>query len=434
MRVKLLAGLGLGLAVALALASVEVGAQTAAQTAPPPSSALVGLVDDYVKSGKVSGIVVGIGRGDAPPLFLAGGKLAFEDNAPPANADSLWRVYSMTKPITGMAAMMLVEDGKIRLDQPVSDFIPAFKDVRVLDDPAGKTLASHPAKHPITIRNLLTHTAGLGYNIITQGPLLDEYNRLGINPAQLGAAMEPQMRAVRAPSLQAFADRVATLPLIAEPGSKWSYSIGLDVMGRVIEVASGMPFDTFLQKRIFDPLKMQSTWFTVPPSAAGRLATNYYYAGQARLPIDPGATSLWLTPPSFPYGGAGLVSSASDYDRFLHMLLNDGQLDGVRVMKPETVRLAMSDLLPAGTDTSMLHLVTGFAGKIGFGAGGSVYLEDAPGAASKGTYGWAGAAGTLAWVDPVRRVRGVIMVNYMPTEHWPLRSDLNKAFVADMIR
>ncbi|RZM25288.1 MAG: class A beta-lactamase-related serine hydrolase, partial [Sphingomonas sp.] len=152
--------------------------------------------------------------------------------APAAGPDSLWRVYSMSKPITGMSAMMLIEDGKLNLDDPVSKYIPAFKDMKVATSP-DTSLATRPATRPITIRNLLTHTAGLGYTIVTKGPLLKEYERLGILPLSVSAAMEEKMRPVRPKSLEEFANRVATLPLIADPGTKWSYSIGLDVMGRV---------------------------------------------------------------------------------------------------------------------------------------------------------------------------------------------------------
>ena len=191
-----------------------------------------------------------------------------------------------------------------------------------------------------------------------------------------------------------------------------------------------MSFDAFLQKRLFDPLKMKSTFFTVPESEQGRLATNYAFVGANRIPFDPGMGSLWLKPPSFSYGGAGLISSAYDYDRFLAMLLGGGTLDGVRVLKPETVRLALSNLVPAGADMSALGTLTS-AGKLGFGAGGSVYLEDIPGGVSKGTWGWGGAAGTIAFVDPGRKLRGTVMVNYFPGEKWPLRADLNTALNAE---
>jgi len=421
--------IGFSLTGALALATPAFGQALPRQQAAAPSAATE-LANRWVAENRVPGIVVTVGRGDAAPQVAAAGRISNEPTARAADIDSLWRVYSMTKPITGIAAMILVEQGKLGLDQPISDFIPAFKSMRVLVDPA-KDLASRPATRPITVRNLLTHTAGLGYNIITQGPLLDEYNRLGINPAAVSAAMEPNMRAVRPASLEEFANRVATLPLIAEPGSKWSYSIGLDVLGRVIEVASGMPFDSFVNTRIFQPLGMTASYWTVPADKARLLATNYAQMGDSRVPLDPGATSVWLQPPSFPYGGAGLVMSARDYDRFLHMLLNGGTLGGARILKPETVRIAMSDLLPPSTDRSVLRAMFGNA-DMGFGAGGSVSLADQPGGWGKGTYGWAGAAGTLGWVDPVNRLRATVMINLFGQT--PLKSESIRAIYADSAR
>lgn len=337
----------------------------------------------------------------------------------------------MTKPITGMAAMLLIEDGKMSLDQPVSDFIPAFKTMKVLIGP--DSLDSRPAARPITIRHLLTHTAGLGYNIITKGPLLAEYNRLGIDPAQVNAQLEAKSRPIRPATLEEFANRAASVPLIADPGTKWSYSIGLDVMGRVIEVASGMSFDAFVQKRIFGPLKMTSSYWTVPQSEVGRFASMYVIMGTNRLPFDPAATSVWLKPPSFPYGGAGLVMSARDYDRFLHMLQNYGELDGARVMKPETARLGMSNLMPAGVFFTGVAASTGGTPQpMGFGAGGSVAIDDMPNGPAKGSYGWGGAAGTVAFVDPAHKTRGTVMVNYFPGEKWPLRTEVLGAFKADL--
>lgn len=396
--------------------------------------AVQALFDGYVADRKMPGIVAAVGVGDAFPTFVEAGAISADAGAAKAGPDSLWRVYSMTKPVTAMAAMMLIEDGKMSLDQPVSDFIPAFKSMKVLTSP-DTSLDSVPAKNPITIRHLLTHTAGLGYAIITKGPLLKEYERLGITPAAVSTQLEAVSAPTRAPNLEQFANRLATLPLIAEPGTKWSYSVGLDLMGRVIEVASGMKFDEFLQKRMFDPLKMRSTYFTVPQSEVGRFATNYAWVGDNRVPLDPAATSAWLKPPTFPYGGAGLVSSARDYDRFLHMLVNGGILDNVRVLKPETVRLAMSNLLPAGVVFGGVAGATGGDSPAqGFGAGGSVYLRDVPGGASKGTYGWGGAAGTVAWVDPVRKIRGTIMVNYFPSDRYPVRTDVVKALYSDARR
>jgi CubicO group peptidase (beta-lactamase class C family) len=432
------------LTVGSALAAQALRAPAAAVRAPVPTSArpavrtlpaTQALFDGYVRDDKMPGIVAAYGIGDAPTMFPAAGRIADDPAAAPAGPDSLWRIYSMTKPITGMAAMILIEQGKIGLDDPVAKYIPAFASMKVLTSP-DTSLESVPARTPITIRHLLTHSGGLGYNIIVKGPLLKQYEQRGILPAQVNMAVEAQMRRVRPGSLAEFADRVAALPLIAEPGTKWSYSIGLDVMGRVIEVASGMSFEAFVQQRLFDPLKMRSTFWTVPRGEVGRLATNYVFTGDARAPLDTAAGSVWLQPPSFPYGGAGLVSSARDYDRFLHMLQNYGTLDGVRIMKRETAQLAMSNLLPAGVTFRGIGGGTGgttAAAPLGFGAGGSVYLADGPlGVPSKGTYGWGGAAGTIAYVDAGRGVRGTIMVNYFPSERWPTRAETVAALARDM--
>jgi CubicO group peptidase (beta-lactamase class C family) len=394
------------------------------------------LFDGFVASNKMPGVVGAFGFGDFPTQFVSAGKIADEAGAQVAGPDSLWRIYSMTKPITGIAAMLLVEDGKIGLDDPVSKYFPGFAKMRVLTSP-DMSLNAVPAKNPMLIRHLLTHTAGLAYNISAKGPLLKEYERLGILPAQVNNQIEAKARTTRPASLAEFATRVTTVPLIAEPGTKWSYSIGLDVMGAVIEKASGMPFDRFVQTRLLDPLGMRSTYWSVPARDAARLSTNYAFIGDNRVPLDLGATSVYLNPPSFPYGGAGLVSSARDYDRFLHMLANGGTLDGRQVMKPATAALAMSNLLPAGVSFGGIGGGTGGAmsAKMGFGAGGSVYLEDAPnGGPSTGTYGWGGAAGTIAWVDPVKKVRGTVMVQYFPAEKWGLRQSVPVALARDAMR
>ncbi len=394
-----------------------------------------GLLDGYVRDGKLPGIVGAFGFGDFPTQFIGAGRISDGASASAADPDSLWRIYSMTKPVTAMAAMILVEEGKLGLDEPIATYLPAFARMKVLTSP-DTSLASRPATRPITIRHLLTHTAGLSYSISAKGPLLKEYERLGVLPLSVNASTEAQMRRVRPASLAEFADRVATLPLVAEPGTRWHYSIGLDVMGRVIEVASGMSFAAFVQTRLFDPLKMTSTYWSVPRAEVGRLATNYAFVGDNRTPLDPAATSVFLQPPSFPYGGAGLVSSARDYDRFLHMLQDGGMLDGARVMKPETARLAMSNLLPDGVTFNGIGGGTGGtqAPVQGYGAGGSVSLTDTPGGLGKGTYGWGGAAGTIAFVNPALRTRGTLMVNYFPAERWPLRRDVSATLARDVTR
>jgi CubicO group peptidase (beta-lactamase class C family) len=405
-----------------------------------PASALLpntqALYDGYVRDGKMAGVVGGFGVGDLPTAFVTAGTIRTGAGAPKADPDTLWRVYSMTKPITGMAVMMLVEDGKLRLDQPLSDIYPAYRSMRVLVNP-DTSLETRPATRPITIRGLVTHTAGLGYHIIQTGPIRAEYERRGIVPGLLNVETEGPLRTARPMNLQMFAQRVATLPLVYEPGTRWSYSIGLDVAAAVVEKVSGMPFERFVETRLFAPLKMRSSFWQVPRVEARRLADNYAIVGDRLTPLDPGATSVFLQRPSFPYGGAGLVMSARDYDRFLHMLQDEGTLDGVRVMKAETVRLAMSNLLPPGVTFNGIGSGTGGTqgAGMGFGAGGSVLLADTPGGGpGRGTYGWGGAAGTIAWVDPAKRARGVVMVNYMPPEQWPLRAETAAALARDVAR
>jgi CubicO group peptidase (beta-lactamase class C family) len=430
-RVMMTGGAILALLSAAAPAQI---AQPRARASVVRLPATQALFDSYVRTGKMPGIVAAIGMPGQPAVFVSAGRTGLEPDAPAVGPDTLWRVYSMTKPITAMAAMILIEDGKLQLDQPLSDIYPAYQQMRVLTNPDA-SLQTRPATRPITIRNLLTHTAGLGYSITTKGPLLKEYERLGIVPFAANAQVEAKVRPTRPVSLQQFAERVAALPLIAEPGTKWSYSIGLDVMAAVVEKVAGMPFERFVQTRLFTPLKMNSSYWQVPASAANRLVSNYTFLGDRMVPIDPAANSVFRQRPSFPYGGAGLVMSARDYDRFLQMLQNGGQVDGVRVMKPETVRLAMSNLLPAGvTYGSVPGATGGSAGEVptGFGAGGSVTLADTPGGPGKGTYGWGGAAGTIAYVDPTRQMRGVVMVNYFPADRYPLRRDLAATLHQDL--
>ncbi|RED17144.1 serine hydrolase domain-containing protein [Parasphingopyxis lamellibrachiae] len=381
------------------------------------------FVPRFVADHPIPGALIALGRGQAAPEYFADGVTAL-GSAQPVDANTLWRIYSMTKPVTGMATMLLVEDGVIGLDQNIADFLPAFAEPRVLTDP-DNSLETRPASGPITIRHLLTHTAGLGYTIITTGPLLAEYRRLGLEP---GVIMheEPEIVARRPQSLEEFANRLATLPIIADPGTKWSYSVSLDLLGRIIEIASGMPFDTFLQQRIFTPLDMRDTIFQVPAEKTGRMTASYTIRDGAPVLVDPAEGSVYAQPPRYPYGGAGLVSSARDYDRFLTMLLGEGALGDVRIMDAETARLAMSDLLPADVDKTDMYYQSGF------GAGGRVTTE--PGAAGEGigTYGWGGAAGTVAWVDRANNLRASGYVQNLPSEVTPFRAGVLGAVYADL--
>ncbi len=384
------------------------------------------MLDRYVVERKLAGVVASVGRGTEPADFLASGTLA-RDSTRPVDADSLFRVYSMTKPLTGMCAMMLVEDGKLTLDQDIGDFIPGFRNPRVLID-GTKNLDARPATRPVTVRNLMTHSAGLGYAIISKGPLLAAYLKLGLTSGVASRLDLPGFANVKpAPSLAAFADRIATLPLIADPGTRWSYSAGLDVLGRVIEVASGMSFPDFMMKRLFVPLGMTSSFFRVPEGEKRRLTTNYGILGTTQIPIDPAATTVFADD-NVPLGGASLVMSARDYDRFLQMLAGCGAVGRTRVMEEATARLGMSNLLPPGTSTAG----TPVAGQ-GFGAGGRVTIALDPLApAGIGTFGWGGAAATIAFVDPTRGVRAGGFAQYMPSDVMPFTRDFGKAVYSSL--
>ncbi len=380
------------------------------------------MLDSYVGSAKLSGAVAALGWGQREPGFISRGKLAF-DSATSAGPDTLYRIYSQTKPVTGMAAMLLIDEGKLGLDQPIADLLPRFARMQVQVTPDGSITELMPAKAQITVRHLLTHTAGLGYSIIQKGPIKAAYEAAGVVPGQVSKVQIPGLsRGKNAPSLTEFADRLAELPLVYEPGTKWSYSVGLDLMGRVIEVASSMPFDRFLHERIFVPAGMTSTWFQVPASETARLSTNYGVQKGLLAPIDPGARSIYLDPPAFPFGGAGLVSSPRDYDRFLRMLLGYGKIDGTRVMSELAVRVGTSNLLPEGADIAS-SMVAG----AGFGAGGRVGL-----AGDAGTYGWGGAAGTVGFVNFRYGLRGGFYTQYMPSDAYPIHSEFPKTVQADL--
>jgi CubicO group peptidase (beta-lactamase class C family) len=383
-------------------------------------------LDENIRKKYVPGVGAAIARGTDQADFLVAGTLA-KDSEVAITPDTLWRAYSMTKPITGIAAMILIDDGKMTLDQNIADFIPGFANPRVLTNP-DKSLDSRPSMAPITVRTLLTHTAGLGYSIVTKGPLLKEYLRLGLTPGAVSRKPLPGFEAVAptAPSLTEFADRLATLPLIADPGVKWSYSVSLDLMGRVIEVASGMTFEAFVQKRIFGPLGMTSSFWQVPEKDIYRLTTNHASTPFGAFVIDPGKDSVYLDKPAFPFGGAGLVCSMRDYDRFLAMLMGMGALGQTRIMRPETARLAMSNLVHPKTQ------MEGWVKGQGFGAGGRVTIADDPSGSGIGTYGWSGAASTTAWVDPTRGIRASGWSQIMTQGGQPFSMGFTKSVYASL--
>ncbi|MDG5747077.1 serine hydrolase [Qipengyuania sp. XHP0207] len=401
-----------------ALASLPMGRQAFARTGAVEWTNVNAMVEKYVGSRKVANMVATLGWGQQDPMTIARGTLALGGEAR-VTPDSLYRIYSMTKPVTGMAAMMLVDNGRLGLDQPIAELLPAYANMQVQKTYDGLLTETVPAERPITVRHLLTHTAGLGYGIVQKGPIKTAYERQGLVPGQVSRMPIPGIgRAKAVDGLAEFADRLAELPLVLQPGTKWSYSVGLDLLGRVIEVASGMAFDEYLRTQIFEPAGMFSTYFTVPESEVDRFTTNYAILNGTPLPIDPARASIYLDRPPFPFGGAGLVSSSRDYDRFLRMLLGYGAIDGKRVMSETAVKLGTSNLLPETATTEN----TWVEGQ-GFGAGGRV---------SDGSYGWGGAAGTVGFVNYAAGLRGTLMTQYMPSEAYPIHTEFPNAVMADL--
>jgi CubicO group peptidase (beta-lactamase class C family) len=375
---------------------------------------------------KMAGVAAAVSYGGSPLAYPSAGHIAL-DSAVRFDENSLCRIYSMTKPVTGAAAMMLVERGSIKLDQPVADVLPEFRSLRVAID-IQKSMESRPAIKTMTMRHLLTHTSGLTYwtPLSGTGALTAAYRERGITPGNYGARLNrpgygPQVR-----SLTEMVERVAELPLLCEPGTAYNYSIGLDVMGLVIERVTGKGLDLFLRERFFDPLGMSSTGFQVAPKNVARLTTNYNVTPEGLRPTDLAASSVWLRPPTLVAGGAGLISTARDFARFGAMMLGDGALARVRILKPETARLARSNLLPAGV---------AYSGGDGFGAGAVLVLNGASRRfGAPGSFIFGGAAGTFWRIDPARRGNLVFMSQHMPPDSYPFREDMTAAIEADLKR
>ncbi|MEO6388833.1 MAG: serine hydrolase domain-containing protein [Croceibacterium sp.] len=413
----------LGGAAALGAGTALAGMPAFAQT-PSAWPNVTRLIASYVDARKVANMVVSLGFGDDDPMLIAAGVDGFAGPRR-SDGDSIYRIYSMTKPITGMAAMMLVDEGKLSLEQPLYDILPKFRTMQVQKQYDGSIGPENlePAVRPITIRQMLTHTSGLGYGIVQSGPLAEAFRDRGVVPGLVTRLQAlPVFRGTAVPSLELFADRLAELPLVYQPGTKWSYSMGLDLMGRVIEVVSGQPFDAFLKDRFFDPLAMGDTHFQVPRGDAPRMTTSYYLYNGTLLPIDLGTDSVFFDKPPFPFGGSGLASSPFDYDKFLKMVVNYGNAGGKQVMSESAVRLGTSDLLP---DT----LLPGgqYGDMWGFGAGGRVGRT-----LDEGVYGWAGAAGTLGFVHFPTRMRAGLFTQYMPSMDYPLLDEFPAAIRADL--
>jgi len=406
-------------AAGTALASLPFGRALLAHDVAEAWPNVAAMAEKYVSEGKVANLFMTFGTGQEDHAHTVGGGTLSLGGTTEVDENSLYRIYSMSKPVTGMAIMMLIDEGLLGLDQPLYDVLPAYRDMQVLVDPDGPLENTVPAERPITMRQLLTHTAGIGYGIVSKGPLLDAYNENGIVGGRVSRLTIPGFPEVTpAPGLEVWADRLATLPLMYQPASKWSYSNSIDLLGRVIEVASGMEFEAFLKARFFEPLGMDSTWMTVPASEQGRLTDNYGVLLGNSLPIDPASNSIYLDEPKVPSGGGGLVSSPKDYDRFLRMLLGYGKLGNERVMGELAVRIGISNLLPETADMTG----TWMQGQ-GHGAGGRSH---------NGSFGWGGAAGTLGAVDYNLGMRTALWTQYMPSDAFPIRDEYLAALEADL--
>lgn len=418
--------------VLLFLASLVLGVQLFAQELPVASPEEVGLsserlgrldavVQGYVDEGKIAGVVALIARG-GQLAHLKGYGLADAEGRIPMTPDAIFRIASMTKAVTSVAVMMLVEEGRLSLYDPVSRYIPAFGSATVAvaeedADAAARGYKVVEAKRPITIRDLLTHTSGINYGT---GIVEAEYRQAGLYYWYFADKDEP---------IGVSIERLAGLPFVAQPGERWIYGFSTDVLGYLVEVVSGMTLAEFFQSRIIDPLGMRDTYFYLPPAKRDRLAAVYQATEDGRIvraPDEGMGQGAYVEGPRVSYsGGAGLLSTAEDYARFLQMLLNGGVLDGARLLSPKTVRLM-----------TVNHVGDLYAnGNLGFGLGFEV-VEDVGRAGrvgSEGAYGWGGAYYTLYWVDPVEELVAVFMAQLLPSGGLDLQGKFRALVYASIV-
>ncbi len=371
----------------------------------------------YIDEGKLSGVLTLVARKGQLAWLDVRGKMDI-DSGRALEPDAIFRIYSMTKPVTSVAAMMLYEEGRFQLDDPIGRYLAAFADMQVFTGGTARKPETAAAERAITFRDLFTHTSGLTYGFMGTSPVDAMYRLNGLD----GGTTEL--------STADFMLKLAEMPLQFQPGTRWNYSMSTDVLGHLVEVIAGMPLDEFFRTRIFDPLGMVDTGFTVPARDAGRLTTNYSKRKDGSLQIaDAPATSRYLKQRQFLSGGGGLAGTAADYLRFCSMLLNRGELDGARLLGRKTVDYMTCNHLPSGGDlTSMGQPVfseTSYDG-IGFGLGFSVMLDPsrAQVIGTPGEYAWGGMASTMFWIDPQEELTGMLMTQLMPSSSYPLRREM----------
>ena len=370
-------------------------------------------LNGYVDAGKLPGVLCLVSRGGEEAFFHAYG-LRDVERGHAMERDTVVRFYSMTKPIASVALMMLYEEGRFQLDDPVSSAIPAWRDLAVFDRGDAERYAVKPPEAPLTIKHLLTHTSGFTYGFAGEHPVDALYRKANLTDGTLGQMVE----------------RLAALPLKFSPGTRWNYGVSTDVCGHLVEHFSGMALDRFVAERIAAPLGMRDSGFAVPAEAADRFAACYQHKapGSYQLQDDP-ETSRYLSAPTFLSGGGGMVGTIDDYHRFARMLLNKGELDGARLLGRKTVDYMAANHLPGGRDLAAMgqpvFSETPYEG-IGFGLGFSVVVS--PTAAnvldSVGEFAWGGAASTYFWVDPVEEVIAVFLTQLLPSSTYPIRREL----------
>lgn len=374
------------------------------------------LQTEYIDSGKLPCAQFRVSRGGRPIWDCVLGRRDVERDRP-LTADTIFRIYSMTKPLTSVAFMMLVERGLVALDDPVERYLPAFKGLGVFAGGVLGAFRTRPLQRPMLIIDLLRHTSGLTYGFQQRTNVDAAYRELGvIERTDI--------------TLADFVDELATLPLEFSPGTAWNYSVATDVLGHLVAVISGRPFDEFLRQELIEPLGMVDTAFEVAPDKADRLAACYAWrnGGGFRLVDDP-TTSRLLSPAVFHSGGGGLVSTLDDYDRFCHMLRGRGELNGHRYLSRKTLDLMWANHLPGDRDlpdVSVSMFAEAIYNGIGFGLGFAVVRDAAatliPG--SRGEVSWGGMASTAFWVDPAEDLSVVFLTQLIPSSTYPIRRQL----------
>lgn len=390
---------------------VDKAAAQAAGMDPDRLGALIDHLDaTYLASGKLAHMQLLISRDEQPVLAVARG--AARATGEPLRDDALFRIASMTKPITSVAFMMLVEAGKVALDTPVADVIPEFANLRV-----GRGNRARP-KQVMRMIDLLRHMSGLTYGLQRQTPIDARYRQLGLDEFQQKRTSDE------------FIADLARLPLEYSPGGRWIYSVSTDVLGVVVERLSGMDLDAFFRTRIFDPLGMIDTGFVLRDDQVERMTDAWRLNEDGeRVIADLGARSGWRRQGRFLSGGGGLVSGVSDYHRFARMLLRGGELDGARLLRPETVAMMRDNQLPGGSD--LARYSTGMFSEadyngVGFGLGFAMDLKSQE-------YYWGGVFSTFFWIDPIERLIGIFMTQLLPSSAYPVRADLRAGVRASIV-